>query len=340
MLFRTVFTYNYFMESVLTLAALPPQARPLNILRDLNAVADLVEICFSETMEREGREYLANMRQSARDSHFLTWAPRMVDSISLPLSGFVWEEQGRIVGNVSLIPFTVAGQRIQMIANVATHPDYRKRGIARTLVSMAMQRARSKGAASLWLNVRHDNPAAIELYKNLGFEARATRVNWVSSVGTLAPQPEGEKTKVIRPRGQDWPAQSKWFARAYPPEMLLGQDFTGWQMFRPGLWAWLQRLFAETEIIHWAARERGRLAGAVVCQRMFGRKDHLWAAFPDNANPQIVTGLLLHARRMLSYSRGLALNYPAGVLDEAIRAAGFNERNRLVWMQAPGVQPG
>jgi hypothetical protein len=49
--------------------------RPLNILRDLGAVADLVEICFSPTLDAEGRSFLEQMRQNARDSRFLRWAP-------------------------------------------------------------------------------------------------------------------------------------------------------------------------------------------------------------------------------------------------------------------------
>jgi hypothetical protein len=35
-----------------------PQLRPLNIVRDLPAVADLVEKCFADTMDAEGRRYI------------------------------------------------------------------------------------------------------------------------------------------------------------------------------------------------------------------------------------------------------------------------------------------
>ena len=49
-------------------------------------------------------------------------APRMTEIASLPLTGYVWEQDGRIVGNASLIPFRDNGKRIFLIANVATHP--------------------------------------------------------------------------------------------------------------------------------------------------------------------------------------------------------------------------
>jgi len=95
--------------------AAPGRMRPLNVLRDLPAVADLIELCFSNTLDPEGRSYIDQMRRNGRDSSFLNWAPRVIESVSLPLSGFVWEDSGRIVGNVSLIPFSKAGRKVFLI---------------------------------------------------------------------------------------------------------------------------------------------------------------------------------------------------------------------------------
>jgi len=80
-----------------------PQVRSLNILRDLSPVADLIELCFSNTMDNDGQRYLSDMRRAGRDDKFLRWANHMADTTSLPLTGYVWEEQNRIVGNTSLI---------------------------------------------------------------------------------------------------------------------------------------------------------------------------------------------------------------------------------------------
>src|SRR5690242_9068488 len=79
-------------------AATTGEMRPLNILRDLPAVADLIEVCFAATMDAEGRSYVDQMRRNGRDSSFIGWASKVIDSTSLPLSGFVWEDNGRIVG--------------------------------------------------------------------------------------------------------------------------------------------------------------------------------------------------------------------------------------------------
>ena len=93
-------------------------------------------------------------------------------------SGFVWDEGGKIIGNASLIPFRHKGKRIYLIANVATHPDHRRRGIARAMTQKTMELARKRGSHELWLHVRDDNPAAIQMYRNMGYEIRAHRTTW------------------------------------------------------------------------------------------------------------------------------------------------------------------
>ncbi len=53
------------------------------------------------------------------------------------------------------------------IANVAVHPNHRRRGIARALVNAAIEQGRS--LSRLTLEVRESNAAAIALYQSLGF---------------------------------------------------------------------------------------------------------------------------------------------------------------------------
>ena len=125
------------------------QVRPMNILRDLPAVADLIEMCFSNTMDDEGQSYLQQMRRASRDDSFLRWASKVVDSASLPMTGFVWEENGKIIGNASLVYNRYKGKKLALIANVATHPDFRRRGIGRTLTERTMTHARQKGVKEI-----------------------------------------------------------------------------------------------------------------------------------------------------------------------------------------------
>src|SRR5512147_2785560 len=161
-----------------------PQVRSLNILRDLPTIADLIELCFSPTMDQDGQRYLSDMRRAGHDDKFLRWANHMAETTSLPLTGYVWEEDNKIIGNASLIPFRDQGKRIYLIANVATHPDHRRRGIGRALTERVMKQARDKRASAIWLHVRDDNPGAIKLYQELGFREMARRTTWQAALDT------------------------------------------------------------------------------------------------------------------------------------------------------------
>lgn len=59
------------------------------------------------------------------------------------------------------------------VVEVAVHPDFRRRGIARALIENAMEDAR--GLTSVFLEVRRSNAPAIALYESLGFEQIAVR---------------------------------------------------------------------------------------------------------------------------------------------------------------------
>lgn len=101
--------------------------RRLDMRRDLAKVADLVELCFFDTLDPDGRQYLNEMRRAAQNASMMRFASSLIDKSPMLPSGYVWEEGGILVGNLSLIPITVKGKRGYMIANVATHPDYRAR---------------------------------------------------------------------------------------------------------------------------------------------------------------------------------------------------------------------
>jgi GNAT superfamily N-acetyltransferase len=309
--------------------------RPLNILRDLPAVADLIELCFSSTMDSDGRSYLEQMRQSAHDNRFLNWAPRMIDSVSLPLSGFVWEEEGRIVGNVSLIPFFKWGRRVYLVANVATHPDQRRRGIARQLTQAAMQRAREKRADTIWLHVRDDNPGAIALYREMGFVERARRTQWIARPGGDPPAMV-HPLLVIRPRaGQDWQLQRNWLDYCYPPD-LNWYFQQSWDFLKPGLLGGFFRLISEENIQQWSIFRDGALKGVMAVQESYRSTAQAWLAFPAHSDTDALTAMLIHARRQFAGRRTISLDVPTSQSEAAFHAAGFTAQRTLMWMEAPG----
>ena len=74
---------------------------------------------------------------------------------------FVAEVDGSVVGYVG--SQTVLGETDMM--NVATHPDYRKQGIARALINTLVAALAEQGSHSLMLEVRVSNAQAIRIYE-------------------------------------------------------------------------------------------------------------------------------------------------------------------------------
>ena len=313
--------------------------RPLNVLRDLPRVADLIELCFATNIDSEGQSYIRQMRRASRDVSFMQWASAAIETASLPLSGFVWEQEGRIIGNVSLVPFRYKGKRIFLIANVATHPDHRRKGIARFLTEQVMRQARQRGADQLWLHVRADNPGAVEMYSDLGFVERARRITWrISKNNNPQParsNPARSLSTVTRRYSQFWPQQLAWLNRLHPEELSWYRT-PNWNSLRPGLWNSLYRLFIEFDLQQWAVQKNGKLQGVLAWMPTI-HNPPLWLACDPSADSESITYLLLHAHRELDYRPSLTLENPAGLQEEAIQAAGFNNSRTLIWMRSEGA---
>jgi [ribosomal protein S18]-alanine N-acetyltransferase len=79
-----------------------------------------------------------------------------------------------VAGSHCLALFRVVATEAELLT-IATHPDHRRKGLARTCMDKWVHRARALGATSGFLEVAADNPAAIALYRACGFDAIATR---------------------------------------------------------------------------------------------------------------------------------------------------------------------
>lgn len=148
--------------------------RPVQPRRDLAAVADLIETCFADSLDAGGRAMLRDMRLMA-NSHPLVWALARLGQALPPLEGYVWIEDDRLVGNVSITPARY--DRGWVVANVAVYPEYRRRGIARRLMEAALDRIAQRGQFAV-LQVDADNGAACRLYDDLGFETQRVFTRW------------------------------------------------------------------------------------------------------------------------------------------------------------------
>ena len=97
--------------------------------------------------------------------------------------GFVWEEDGRIVGNVTVLTSETPGR--YLVVNVAVHPDYRRRGIARLLMKQVDDLVRQRQGNQILLQVVKQNNAAIELYNSLKYTTVGSMTQWAASASRL-----------------------------------------------------------------------------------------------------------------------------------------------------------
>jgi GNAT superfamily N-acetyltransferase len=307
------------------------QLRPLNIVRDLPGVANLVEKCFADTMDLDGQNYIQQMRRAGQDNSFLRWASRAVETASLPLSGYIWEENGEIIGNVSLIPYHHRGKKYYLIANVAVQPEYRKRGIGRTLTEAAMQHTRQKNSNETWLHVRDDNSGAINLYRSLGFVEIARRTTWQTQPGRKI-QPGNFGKQISRRIKSDWPVQETWLRRLYP-DMLDWYQPISWNTFRPGFVPAVYRFMIDQDVHHWVMRTNSLPSAFLSWEANTGRNNRLWVAIPPEPNEILLTELLVHARHQTLWREKTSLDFPAGQQQKCFEAAGFQPQRTLLWMK-------
>lgn len=109
-----------------------------------------------------------------RLSFTLPWPERsfQFEVTSNPASRcLVAEVDGRVVGAV--VAWLLVDEL--HIATLATHPEFRRQGIAQALLTAVLRRGAQEGAVSSFLEVRAGNLAAQALYRKFGYEATGLR---------------------------------------------------------------------------------------------------------------------------------------------------------------------
>jgi ribosomal protein S18 acetylase RimI-like enzyme len=184
--------------------------------------------------------------------------------------GFVWLEDGRVAGNVSLRrAYTRGGW---MIGNVAVHPDLQGQGIGRALMDAATGLIVQRGGSWAGLEVREDNVAACGLYRGMGFEV------------------VGHSLEMARPEGLEWPkieADMHWLRRA-----RIADGEAIYRLALEGL-SRLQREALEVRRSTYRTGWEARLSA-----RLEGRREDWWVA--EEAG-EVVAALCLGGRPRACY---------------------------------------
>jgi ribosomal protein S18 acetylase RimI-like enzyme len=317
--------------------------REMNPLRDLGQVADLIEEAFSADLDQAGQNALRELRWLSRMKPLLWWMLTFNPAHTDFLSGFVWEEDGNVVGNITVNQTSSTSQR-WLISNVAVSKNYRERGIARSLMDAGMELARESHGNSISLQVRADNVPARRLYDSLGFDEisgttflaleqikKSRHVSWPTGV-TFRPRRFTTRdtrsaynlacaaTPILWQR--EWPIRRERF------DLNFSDYFNNlWYQFLGG-----------QPCAYWVAEEGRRFVGMVnIFTGLFGKEYRIELFVHPDWRGVLEPPLI---------SRALAYIYPRsrqvvrvkhsadhGEAIEAFKSFGFKEEQTLVWMK-------
>ena len=308
--------------------------RPIDITRDLAPLADLLYEAFKGYFDADGLRSLRQMRRMARNRRAQRHILARGEMPGVPYYGYVYEVNGRLVGNVTLVPIRHKGQRLYFVVNVAVAPAYRGRGIARALMLRAEQHAHQRRARALWLQVGEDNEAAVRLYEGLGFKKHSVVTLWRSDevpadAPIAVPSPMVRVRKRLTPRPL-WDLERAWLTEAYPPELGWHHPLPSWELLAPtalGLW---RRLKSGVWALHWRALRSDELVGAVaLLPRSYAASDEVALALPADPTPAEVAALL---QPLLRRKKPIRAEYPRGRAAKALRSAGLWPARDIRWM--------
>lgn len=318
--------------------------RPVRLRQDLGSIADLIELSFGDDMDSAGRAAVREMRSLSRSGPLLWLLALMDRGLRSMNKGFVWTNppMGHLVGNVSI--YDIHLPKTLVIANVAVHPEFRRRGIARSLMEAALKRARQRGAKTVLLQVDAENEGARHLYASLGFieERVFTRWQWYPTYTAVIPARRNSAPDITLRSRHEWKAIQN-LAEEIRPNSCGG---LGW--LRPTSPDTFKQTFGDTLLSilgvqnrqWWVARvpeNRNRLLAAMSIQNTFGsRYRPVELLVEPAAQGQLEHDMLGFAMRLVAdYRRGLLLEHPDD--DEAANVVfvenNFKRRRRLLHMR-------
>jgi ribosomal protein S18 acetylase RimI-like enzyme len=301
--------------------------------RDLRAVANLMVLAFADRMDPASQLVLADIQRMARRSllfHLLT------SDGGEPAPGFVWVEDGAVVGNVSLKRVAYASG--YLVGNVAVHPAWRRRGIGSALMRAALDEVAARGGRWVGLEVQADNIVARDMYARLGFAEAGRTVTLLRPPG----EPPGGAVafppllRVRRASARDGERLAE-MARAFVPEPQRPYFDLRRANYRVGLERSLACYLEGRREAWWVVEEGTMLCGAVRALRERGRSvNRLEVLVGSGYAGRVEAGLV---RLGLTAVRGMGRKMVEASVPEcasgvvqALEEAGFRVSHVLVQM--------
>ena len=305
----------------------------------MRGVAELVGSVFADEMDARGRSMLHEMEIVGRFSPILGGVLSMGFFEDF-VSGFVWIDDGKVVGNVTIQCADQVGSRWR-VSNVAVAPEFRRRGIAEQMMLASIREVAERGGSWVVLQVRTDNPAAYGLYQQLGFTDVCREGTWRLPAQPLsAPTPRaGADLQHLRPT-------------AWQPRLELAQasrsELAGWLSgireadYRVDWGDWLAEALGKAlgwrVADRWGVMQDGKLLGAVeTWASNAGGAHRIRFAVRPAARGELEADLVAQGLRSLAAapSRPVIVEHNGDHIEgvNALEAAGFRPQRVLLTMR-------
>lgn len=314
--------------------------RPVDPSRDMRQITALMEEAFAGDLTRQGREALREMKTMSHFGPFLWLLDRTSPEFHETFRGFVWVENGRVVGNIN-VGRTDSYSHRWLISNVAVHPDYQGRGIAHQLVQAAIDLVSEQGGEWALLQVHTDNVPACRLYQDLGFDQiiAVTELR-LEKVRPVAFTPV--KGFTLRRRGyNEWlkeyelalaatSEEAQWLNPLRADQFMVGLD--------QRLSKWLSNLFTGREEYRLAVEDGDRFLATLTVQASRWRGHHsLELMVHPDYRSQLEEMLVAKALSILEDypERTVVATHPAEHREaiEVLKRYGFVEKRTLAQMR-------
>jgi ribosomal protein S18 acetylase RimI-like enzyme len=191
---------------------------------DLSDLLSLLLVCFGKEFEISGLDpdHVTDMvnRVFGRTGSLLLGLMRLFGKE--PLKLLVAEAEGRIVGTTLINLREKSGY----ISSVMVHTDHRRRGIAATLMTSALEYIREKKKMRAVLHVDSTNAPAISLYAKLGFRTFDHSAYFVGKTNSMAAQENTSRVEIRRFQNEDLDHVYSMAESSEDPDSLRIFDFS------------------------------------------------------------------------------------------------------------------
>jgi GNAT superfamily N-acetyltransferase len=247
--------------------------------------------------------------------------------------GFVWEQDGQIIGNVTLLNTSVNGR--YLIVNVAVHPDYRRQGIARMLMKATTDHVRQKNGREILLQVDKDNQHAIDLYLDLDYTTIGTMTTWVANAGRAHPIQSHADVPIRALRGNEGQAAYELDILALPPNLNWPEPIPK-DTYQFSMWKRIANFINARHHETWITTDGVRLTGSVSVWSEWGRAHQLTLRVHPKWKGELERPLLAKILRQLPYipRRNIRIDHPHSdeLTNTLLTEANFKPRRTLTHM--------